>query len=53
MIQKSSPAAQESPADQPAAAARPANRNITDWEKSAIAEISLCLEVTAYIYHWQ
>jgi coenzyme PQQ precursor peptide PqqA len=24
-----------------------------DWEKPSIEELDLCLEVTAYIYHWQ
>lgn len=28
-------------------------RTSEDWEKPSIEELDLCLEVTAYLYHWQ
>jgi coenzyme PQQ precursor peptide PqqA len=28
-------------------------RTSAGWEKPSIEELDLCLEVTAYIYHWQ
>lgn len=28
-------------------------RTSSDWEKPSIEELDLCLEVTAYVYHWQ
>lgn len=28
-------------------------RTSADWEKPSIEELDLCLEVTAYVYHWQ
>ena len=28
-------------------------RTAEDWEKPSFEEFDLCLEVTAYVYHWQ
>ena len=28
-------------------------KNSTDWERPDFEEIDICMEVTAYIYHWQ
>lgn len=28
-------------------------RTSEDWETPTIEEFDLCMEVTAYIYHWQ
>lgn len=51
-IQNPSPTAEQTPADQ-TAGVQPPKRTNTDWQKPTIAELSLGLEVTAYIYHWQ
>lgn len=28
-------------------------KNTEDWEQPDFDEIDICMEVTAYIYHWQ
>ncbi len=54
-IQNLSLAAEQNAADQAdqSAEVQLPKRTIANWQKPAIAELSLGLEVTAYIYHWQ
>jgi coenzyme PQQ precursor peptide PqqA len=28
-------------------------KNTTDWEQPDFEEVDICMEITAYIYHWQ
>jgi len=30
-----------------------AGKPVLDWEKPDFEEFDLCMEVTAYVYHWQ
>ena len=34
-------------------AARVPIKNSTDWEEPDFEEIDVCMEITAYVYHWQ
>jgi coenzyme PQQ precursor peptide PqqA len=36
-----------------ASASRLPIRNSDDWEKPDFKELDLCMEITAYVYHWQ
>jgi coenzyme PQQ precursor peptide PqqA len=50
--QPSSPASQQPTPAQPTQSRAPI-RTSADWEKPAIEFLDLCLEVTAYVQHWQ
>jgi coenzyme PQQ precursor peptide PqqA len=50
--QNSSQPSQQTTADNQSESRLPV-RTSADWEKPSIEELDLCLEVTAYIYHWQ
>ncbi len=50
--QNQSQVPQSKPIDPPADSQLPI-RTTSDWEKPMIDIFDLCLEVTAYIYHWE